>query len=171
MHLNKRYSPWFFDPFVASAPFLYPLKASEKFTVFWCFQGVEKGSIGNKWVNMEVVIEIVIFQTLIYFSWVITFHCVKTVRIRSFSGPYFPAFWLNTKWYGVSLRIQSKCGKMWTRKTPNTDTFHAVFRLKTYMLYGMFLLLYNKKYLNVSRNLLLRHKFCTFLMNFIPSQI
>ena len=23
-------------------------------------------------------------------------HCVKIVRIRSFSGPYFPAFWLNT---------------------------------------------------------------------------
>ena len=26
----------------------------------------------------------------------------------------------------VSLRIQSKCGKMWTRITPNIDTFHAV---------------------------------------------
>ena len=26
------------------------------------------------------------------------------------------------------LRIQSKCGKIWTRKTPNTDTFHAVSR-------------------------------------------
>ena len=24
------------------------------------------------------------------------FHCVKSVRIRSFFGPYFPAFWLNT---------------------------------------------------------------------------
>ena len=23
-------------------------------------------------------------------------HCVKSVRIRSFSGPYFPAFGLNT---------------------------------------------------------------------------
>ena len=26
----------------------------------------------------------------------------------------------------VSLRIQSECGKIRTRKTPNTDTFHAV---------------------------------------------
>ena len=26
----------------------------------------------------------------------------------------------------VSLRIQSECGKMWTRITPNTDTFYAV---------------------------------------------
>ena len=30
--------------------------------------------------------------------------------------------------FGVFLvHIQSKCGKIRTRKTPNTDTFHAVF--------------------------------------------
>ena len=28
-------------------------------------------------------------------------HCVKTVRIRSYSGPYFPAFGLNTEGYSV----------------------------------------------------------------------
>ena len=33
---------------------------------------------------------------------------------------------LNTERHGVSLSIQSKCGKMRTRITPNTDTFHAV---------------------------------------------
>ena len=32
-------------------------------------------------------------------------HCVKNVRIRSYSGPYFPTFGLNTKRYFVSLRI------------------------------------------------------------------
>ena len=53
-------------------------------------------------------------------------HCVKSVRIRSYSGPHFPAFVLNTERNGVSLRIQSECGKMGTRITPNTDTFHAV---------------------------------------------
>ena len=53
-------------------------------------------------------------------------HCVKSVRIRSYSGPHFPAFGLNTERYGVSLRIQSECGKMRTRITPNTDTFYAV---------------------------------------------
>ena len=53
-------------------------------------------------------------------------HCVKSVRIRSYSGLYFPAFGLNTERYSVSLRIQSECGKMRTRITPNTDTFHAV---------------------------------------------
>ena len=53
-------------------------------------------------------------------------HCVKSVRIRSYSGLHFPAFGLNTERDGVSLRIHSKCGKMRTRITPNTDTFYAV---------------------------------------------
>ena len=55
-------------------------------------------------------------------------HCVKHVRIRSYSGPHFPAFGLNTDRYGVSLRVQSECGKMRTRITPNTDIFHSVAR-------------------------------------------
>ena len=50
----------------------------------------------------------------------------KSVHIRSYSGPHFPAFGLNTERYSVSLRIQSECGKMRTRITPNTDTFYAV---------------------------------------------
>ena len=29
-------------------------------------------------------------------------HCVKSVRIRSYSGPHFPAFGLNTERYGIS---------------------------------------------------------------------
>ena len=33
-----------------------------------------------------------------------------------FSGPYFPAFGLNTERYEVSLRIQSERGKLRTRK-------------------------------------------------------
>ena len=53
-------------------------------------------------------------------------HCVKSVRIRSYSGSYFPAFGLSTKRYRVSLRIQSECGKIRTRITPNTNTFQAV---------------------------------------------
>ena len=35
-------------------------------------------------------------------------HCVKSVCIRSFSCPYFPAFGLSTERYRVSLRIQSE---------------------------------------------------------------
>ena len=53
-------------------------------------------------------------------------HFVKRVRIRSYSGPYFPTFGLNTEKYSVPLRIQSECGKMRSRITPNTATFHAV---------------------------------------------
>ena len=49
-------------------------------------------------------------------------HCLKVsvfavILVRIFL--YFPR-------YGVSLHIQSECGKMQTRITPNTDTFHAV---------------------------------------------
>ena len=59
-------------------------------------------------------------------------HCVKKVRIRRYSGPHFPSFWLNTERYGISLRIQSECGKMRTRITLNTDTFHVTNWLKNY---------------------------------------
>ena len=53
-----------------------------------------------------------------------------SVRIRSYSGPYFLAFGLNM----VSLRIQSDCGKIRTRITPNTDTFYAVqFSLRNWL--------------------------------------
>ena len=34
--------------------------------------------------------------------------------------------------YVKNVRIQSKCGKIRTRKTPNTDTFHVVRLCKTY---------------------------------------
>ena len=35
-------------------------------------------------------------------------HCVKIARTRSYSGPHFPVFELNTEKYGLSLHIQSK---------------------------------------------------------------
>ena len=60
------------------------------------------------------------FATSIYHC-----HCMKNVHIRSFPGPYFPAFGLITERYGVFLRIQSECGKMRIRNTPNMNTFHA----------------------------------------------
>ena len=63
--------------------------------------------------NIEGCIKVclAIFQ---YCTWKTECHCVKSVRIRNYSGPHFPAFGLNT---------ESKCGKMRTRITPNTDTF------------------------------------------------
>ena len=66
-------------------------------------------------------------------------HCVKSVGIRSFSGPYFPAFGLNLERYGVSVHIQAECWKIWTRKSPNTDSFHAVsFYLKNFFYNQLF---------------------------------
>ena len=41
-------------------------------------------------------------------------------------GLVFSAFGLNTERYFISLHIQSEYGKMRTRTTPNTDTFHAM---------------------------------------------
>ena len=39
-----------------------------------------------------------------------TNHCLKSVRIRSYSGPYFPTFGLTTERHSLSLRIHSKFG-------------------------------------------------------------
>ena len=44
------------NPFFPNAPFLYPPKASENHKIFWCFQGIGKGFIGNKWVNQIMII-------------------------------------------------------------------------------------------------------------------
>ena len=44
-------------------------------------------------------------------------HSVKSVHIRSFFGPYFPKFGLNTEIYSINLRNQSKCGKIRTRNS------------------------------------------------------
>ena len=47
---------------------------------------------------------------------------MKSVCIRSFTGPYFPAFGLNAGDTEYSVRMR----EIQARKTPNTDTFHAV---------------------------------------------
>ena len=60
---------------------------------------------------------------------------MKSVRIQRLSGSYFPAFGLSTNRYSVSLRIQSKCGKIRTRKTANADTFHTVLAIEMYKIY------------------------------------
>ena len=66
-----------------------------------------------------------IFAKKIHHSFLMAFkYCVKTVRIRSISGLYFPRFGQNTEIYRVNFRIQSECEKIRTGKTPNTDTFY-----------------------------------------------
>ena len=52
-------------------------------------------------------------------------HYMKSVRIRSYSGPHFPAFELNTERYFLSpIFVYSvRMREMWTKITPNTDNF------------------------------------------------
>ena len=52
-------------------------------------------------------------------------HCVKSVGIRSFSGPYFPAFGMNTE-RQIAFSVFCQNTGNTDQKTPNTDTFHAV---------------------------------------------
>ena len=72
------------------------------------------------------------------------YHCVKSVHIRSYSGPYFPAFGLNTDGTPVLMSVFNKVVGLYnfikkrlqvfspysiqiqTRITPNTDNFYAV---------------------------------------------
>ena len=53
--IGLRQQNWtFINPLVYSVTFLSPLKTSENLTVFWCYEGVEKGFIGSNWVNLVI---------------------------------------------------------------------------------------------------------------------
>ena len=69
---------------------------------------------------------------IVYF----VFHCLKSVHIRSYSGPHFPEFRLNKERNSVSLHIQSEYGKMRTRIPLNTDTFYAVYTCRCWSLFS-----------------------------------
>ena len=45
---NQKFLKLYLNPFDPNAPFLYPLKTSENRNVYWCFQGLGKGCIGNE---------------------------------------------------------------------------------------------------------------------------
>ena len=53
-----------------------------------------------------------------------------SARFCDNSGQFFLAFGLNMERYGASLGIESKYGKIWSRKTPNTNTFYDTARFK-----------------------------------------
>ena len=81
---------WFiFNPFVPSAPFLYPLKTSENRKVF-CFLGAKEGCIGNKWLNKTSQIQFLVTQLTqnIQFSYINTFH----ISIQRFLGCFWQDF-------------------------------------------------------------------------------
>ena len=91
-----------------------------------CQLKLEQKNAGYLSLFLDVFYHITSPWILFIWNMMTLLHCVKSVRIRSCSGPHFPAFKMNTERYSVSLCFQSDCGKMWTRTTPNTDTLCAV---------------------------------------------
>ena len=59
------------------------------------------------------------------FHWSI-FSCIRTEN-----GVFKVNYKVNAKIYKVNLRIQSKCGKMQTRETPNMDIFYKMIDFLT----------------------------------------
>ena len=110
------------------------------FDLFDPFLGWSRHHGETKLQNFEIVI--LKTNTFLYF-W-LSFHCVKSVCIWSYYGPCFPAFGLNTEWYGVSLCIQSECGKIRTRITPNTEKCSG--STFSYYWYMKFWVILNKKF-------------------------
>ena len=53
-------------------------------------------------------------------------HCIKSVHIRSFSDPHFPAFGLNTERYFVSLRSFRILPECW-KKNPEKLRIRTLF--------------------------------------------
>ena len=58
--------------------------------------------------------------------------------LKSYFGPYIPAFGLNTEGCEQLLRIQSECGEMRIRITPNMDTSHAVEKTSKFLVNAIF---------------------------------
>ena len=76
------------------------------------------------------MLDLSLFKKLSSYIWYTHgIRCVKSVPIWKFSCPYLPACILNREIFRVKFRIQSKCEKMRTRKTSNTNTFIAVLSL------------------------------------------
>ena len=61
------------------------------------------------------------YQTSNYILWARYVHCVKTDQIWSFFWSVFSLIW--TEYGEISLRIQSECGKIQTRKNSVFEHF------------------------------------------------
>ena len=69
------------------------------------------------------------------------FYCVKSVRLRSFYGPYFLGFGLNTKTCGVCPVFSPNAGKYWPEKLWIRTLFTECYLyLKIFCLLFFFLL-------------------------------
>ena len=108
---------------------------------------------GNQWRGFSLVLfslNVLVFNQdydALFHYCTIFITVINSTQTLGKKSPYSEFFWsafsrIRTEYlsvkseylYEVSFRIQFEHGKMRTRKTPNTDTFHAVrgFELKTF---------------------------------------
>ena len=96
-----------------------------------------------KYWNFKLIIDIylLLFTTKLFQPLGYNFpplHCVKSIQIRSFSGPYFPVFELNTAIYFVNLGIQSEYREIRTRKNSVLGHFSRRVSIKFCIYIGKF---------------------------------
>ena len=118
------FSFFFFSPFYLL--YLYIFTMNSQMLVF------TKNIFKTKFLTIRYIFFTMIWHNKAWRHWLLSvgLRCKKSVLIQSFSGPYFPAFGLDTDRYSLSLRIQVEYGKIPTRKTPNTNTIHALLSSK-----------------------------------------
>ena len=90
------------------------LKIKKKMKIDDCNKEMPKNP-KNWWKSMKIANINSKDLHIFWMTWKIL-HYVKSVQKRSFVWSVLPAFGQNTDRYSVSLRIQSKCGKIRTRK-------------------------------------------------------
>ena len=69
-------------------------------------------NICNEYVNITdtvKLLEIKIDKDMTFDIHIANLYCMKSVLIRSFSSPYFPAFGLNTERYGIRILFTQCC--------------------------------------------------------------
>ena len=132
--------PWLYGRWLLCSVLQVEISHPDIGSHMFCSRRSKERASKNIFINLssdDNILSLLIKKNVLYMSfstslqgskWAITMrpHCIKSVRIRSYSGPHFPTFGLDRDKCSVSLRIQSECRKMRTRITPNTDTFHAV---------------------------------------------
>ena len=77
-------------------------------------------------------VSVINYSVILYSERFFKFSLQKVSKYGVFSGPYFPAFGLNTEIYGLDLLIQFECRKIRTR---NKSVF-GHFSRSVYYLYN-----------------------------------
>ena len=104
-----------------------------------------------------------------------TFTARKVSKYGVISGPYFPAFGLNTERYGVISATSPNVRKYGPEITPYLDTFHAVLHSKIIFIHSKILVLHpiadllcnNDVFIQYLVNFLLIHSIIrTFIIQF-----